>query len=84
MPKQIGSLILYEVDELSELLKVQEKTIRDYFRKGKLQGRKFAGKWYITEEQLREYFEEPEKLDKAQEKGEIAHREKAPERGEDR
>jgi excisionase family DNA binding protein len=65
MPKQIGSLKLYGVDELSELLEVQEKTIRDYLRKGKLQGRKFAGKWYMTEDQLREYFEQPEEIEEA-------------------
>lgn len=60
MPVQIGTLNLYDVQELSKLLSVQEKTIREYFREGKLQGRKFANKWYCTEQQLREYFEEPE------------------------
>ena len=60
MPKQIGSLKLYTVEELSELLEVQEKTLREYLRDGKLQGRKMAGRWYVTEDQIREYFEEPE------------------------
>lgn len=56
-PKQIGSLTLYSVDELSELLDVQDKTIRAYLKQGKLHGRKMAGKWYVTETQLRAYFE---------------------------
>lgn len=68
MPKQIGTLTLYSVEELSELLEVQDKTLRIYLRDGKLHGRKMAGKWYITEEQLRAYFEtgpEPKRRAKA-------------------
>ena len=56
--KKIGGLTLYNVEELSELLGVQERTIRAYLRDGKLKGRKMARKWYVTEEALREYFEE--------------------------
>ena len=61
MTKQIGRLTLYDVKELSEALDVQEKTIRAYLGEGRLKGRKFGGRWYVTEKQLREYFEqEPE------------------------
>lgn len=60
MTKQIGRLTLYDVKELSEALQVQEKTIRAYLGEGKLKGRKLAGKWYVTEVQLRDYFENPE------------------------
>jgi len=59
MSIKLGDLTLFTVDELSELLDIQEKTIRAYLRDGKLKGRKMAGKWYVTEEALREYFDEP-------------------------
>jgi excisionase family DNA binding protein len=60
MPKTIGDLVLYDVEELSELLGVQDRTIRAYIKDGKLKGRKLAKRWYVTAESLREYFEQPE------------------------
>lgn len=57
MPKQIGDLTLYTVEELEELLQVKARTIREYLKSGKLKGRKFAREWHVTEQQLREYFE---------------------------
>jgi len=58
--KKIGELVLYDVAELSKLLDVQEKTIRAILRDGKLKGRKLARKWYVTEENLRDYFSQGE------------------------
>jgi len=60
MPKKIGNISLYTVEELSELLDIQETTIRKYLRYGKLRGRKMAGRWYVTEENLAAYFRETE------------------------
>jgi len=57
---QIGDMELYDVEELSKLLDVQEKTIRLYLRQGKLQGRKMARKWYVTADSLKAYFQQPE------------------------
>ena len=57
---QIGDMELYDVEELSKLLDVQEKTIRPYLRQGKLQGRKMARKWYVTADSLKAYFQQPE------------------------
>ena len=36
-------------------------------REGKLQGRKMARKWYITDECLKDYFEQPEEQARLQE-----------------
>ena len=58
--KKIGDLVLYDVEELSKLLNVQEKTIRAILRDGKLKGRKLARKWYVTEESLKDYFSQAE------------------------
>ncbi len=62
MSVKIGDLELYTVEELSSSLGIQERTIREYLKAGKIRGRKMAKRWYVTEEALREYFgaEEPE------------------------
>ena len=60
MPIQAGDLKLYEVKELSQLLAIQERTVRKLFRDGTLKGRKLAKKWYITEEALKDYFSQAE------------------------
>ena len=57
---EIGDLKLFTVEELSERLDIQERTLRDYLRVGRLRGRKLAGRWYITEDALREYFSQSE------------------------
>ena len=57
MPKQIGSLTLYSVDDLHEKLGISKLTLRNYFKEGKLKGRKLGVSWYITEESLKDYFE---------------------------
>ncbi|SMO46687.1 helix-turn-helix domain-containing protein [Fodinibius sediminis] len=59
MPKQIGNLTLYSVDDLHEQLGLSKMTIRAYLREGKIRGRKLGVKWYVTEEALREYFSIP-------------------------
>lgn len=64
MPKKIGSLTLYSVDDLHELLGLSKMTIRAYFREGKLKGKKLGVQWYITEEAIREYFDQPEESPK--------------------
>jgi len=60
MPVEIGDLTLYTVEELSELFDVQAKTIRRMLRDGEIKGRKLARRWYTTEEELRDYFLQPE------------------------
>lgn len=60
MPKTLAGLTLFTVEELSEILDIQETTIRKYLRDGKLKGRKLARRWYISEESLLEYFDKQE------------------------
>jgi excisionase family DNA binding protein len=73
MPKKIGSLTLYSVDDLHELLGLSKMTIRAYFREGKLKGKKLGVQWYITEEAIREYFDEPEEPPKQSKKRELKY-----------
>ena len=72
MPIQIGDLRLFDVEELAGLLQVHEVTIRRLLRLGKLPGRKFAKKWYVSEEALQAYFREPEPLEEQEQEEEPA------------
>ena len=58
MPKIIGSLTLFSIDDLHESLGLSKMTLRAYLRDGKLKGRKLGVQWFVTEDALREYFEE--------------------------
>ena len=60
MPKKIGELTLYSVDDLHEMLGISKMTIRAYLREGRLKGRKVGVSWFVTESAIRDYFEEPE------------------------
>jgi len=60
MPKKIGGLTLYSVDDLHKQLGLSKLTIRAYLRDGRLKGRKLGVQWFVTEEAIREYFEQPE------------------------
>ena len=61
MPKKIGSLTLYSIDDLNEMLGVSKMTLRAYLREGRLKGKKLGVQWYVTEEAIKEYFNEPQK-----------------------
>lgn len=58
MAKKIGSLTLFSVDDLHEKLGISKMTIRAYLREGRLKGRKLGVQWYVTEDAIRDYFNE--------------------------
>jgi excisionase family DNA binding protein len=58
MPRKIGSLTLYSIDDLHEKLGVSKMTLRAYLREGRLKGRKLGVQWYVTEDAIKEYFNE--------------------------
>ena len=60
MPKQIGNLTLYSIDDLHQQLGVSKMTLRTYLREGRIRGRKLGVSWFVTEEAIREYFEGPQ------------------------
>ncbi len=57
LPKQLGEITYYTLQELSEELDVTLQTLRKYIRQGKLRGQKVANQWYVTEEALRNFLE---------------------------
>jgi predicted site-specific integrase-resolvase len=68
MPRKIGSLTLYSIDDLHEMLGISKMTLRAYLREGRLKGRKLGVSWFVTENSIREYFEESEQKKSAQKK----------------
>ena len=60
MPIQMGDLKLYSLQELSDTLKLTIITLRTYVRQGKLKARKLGTRWYVSEDNLREFFNTPE------------------------
>lgn len=74
MPKQLGNLTLFSVDDLHEQLGLSKMTIRAYLRDGKIRARKLGVQWFVTEEALREYFDEPAKDSSKQSKPKVAYR----------
>lgn len=60
MSIQVGDMKLYDVEEVAEMLDVGSPTIRRYLREGKLKGKKLAKRWYVSEENLKDYFLQPE------------------------
>ncbi len=58
MPRKLTEdITVYTVDELAEMLKVTQQTLRGYIRTGKLRGQKVAGEWLVTAEALRDFLE---------------------------
>lgn len=60
MPRKIGSLTLYSIDDLHEMLGISKMTLRSYLREGRLKGRKLGVSWFVTEKAIAEYFDEAE------------------------
>jgi hypothetical protein len=56
MPKRIGSITLYSAMELSKKLVIGLTTVRAYLKTGRIKGQKVAGKWYVSEDSLKEFF----------------------------
>jgi excisionase family DNA binding protein len=65
MSIQVGDMKLYDVEELAEMLDVGLPTIRRYLRQGRLKGKKLAKRWYVSEENLKDY-SQPEEVSELQ------------------
>jgi excisionase family DNA binding protein len=63
MPIQIGQLRLYDLEELSEKLQINIRSLRKWIREGKIKAKKVGVKYYITEQSLNEYFEKADNRD---------------------
>ena len=57
MPTKIEEVTLYSVPELSNMLNVTIVSIRNYIKKGYLKGQKLTGRWFISEESLKDFLD---------------------------
>ena len=58
MPTKLKDITFYSVLELSQKLNVTPVTIWKYLKQGKLKGQKVMGKWFISDEDLMEFFKD--------------------------
>jgi len=56
MPIKINDLTLFDLKEISQKFGLSIDSIRSYIQAGKLKGRKFGVKWYVSARALEEYF----------------------------
>ena len=59
MPVTINDLTLFDLKEISQKFGLSIDSIRSYIQAGKLKGRKFGVKWYVSAQALEEYFSGP-------------------------
>lgn len=59
MPIKINDLTLFDLQEISQKFGLTIDSIRSYIQAGKLKGRKFGVKWYVSARALEEYFSAP-------------------------
>ncbi|HXG30507.1 MAG TPA: helix-turn-helix domain-containing protein [Thermodesulfobacteriota bacterium] len=55
MPVEVAGLKLYNLEELSKVLKVNKVTLRGYIEQGRLKAVKIGRSYRVTEEDLREF-----------------------------
>ena len=56
MPTTIKDVTLYSVFDLAQMLNVTTVSIRNYIKQGHLKGQKVMGRWFVSEEELEEFF----------------------------
>lgn len=55
MVKKIGDITLYSVKDLQKALKVNDRTIRQWFNSGRIAGQKLNKEWHVTEKNLERF-----------------------------
>ena len=61
MPIKLGSIVLYTTKELTRKLDITSVTLRTYIKRGRIKGQKVGGRWLVSEEAVREFFNTPHK-----------------------
>ena len=57
-----GVMEIYDVPQLSEMLKVSVKAVRSYLIAGRLKGRKVGKRWLVHEDAVREFLMDTERI----------------------
>jgi len=69
MPIELGNIKIFSISDLSKVLYINISTLRKYIKEGKLKGQKLGNKYYITEDNLKHFFNQGyEKITKVNKK----------------
>lgn len=55
MPRNVGTLMVYELPEVAEMLRLHLDTLRRYIREGRLRAAKVGKTYLVTEENLQDF-----------------------------
>lgn len=55
MPKQLGDITLFSLQEISIEMDLSVQTLRRYIKDGKLTAQKVGNNYYVTEENLKKF-----------------------------
>lgn len=56
MPIKLGNIKIFSISELSKDLNIDISTLRKYIKEGKLKGQNLGNKYYVTEDNLKHFF----------------------------
>ena len=56
MPIKLGNIKIFSIPELSKNLRINISTLRKYIKDGKLKGQKLGNRYYVTEDNLKYFF----------------------------
>jgi DNA-directed RNA polymerase specialized sigma24 family protein len=59
MPDNIKDIPIYSTLEISQKLNVTPNTIWKYLKQGRLKGQKIMGRWFISGEEIIDFFKDP-------------------------
>ena len=60
MPTKLADTTFYTVYEVAHKLNLTTVSVRNYIKQGHLKGQKIAGRWLITEQDLKEFMKKRE------------------------
>lgn len=55
MPKQLGEITLFSLQEISKEMDISVQTLRRYIKDGKLIAQKVGNNYFVTEENLKKF-----------------------------
>lgn len=53
--RQLGDIRAYDVQEIAKIFDMTPQSIRKFLKEGRIKGRKFGTRWYVTEEAMRNF-----------------------------
>lgn len=55
MSIQVGEIVMYTVEEISEMLQLSTQSVKKYLNQKKIIGKKIGVRWFVSEENLKNF-----------------------------